>query len=281
MWHSLPFSERENSQFNPECPFLAGRRYASESLVLAGLGLFLPHSVIRIRVDRGLGCGRFESARLPADCQPDEIGGPSMKKCALLLLTCLIVAGCSKSPGSRDTGYNGIPWGADVTTVAKALRVAPNLTNAVSLFGSYDQGSAKKLNVLLEKGFANLLTNGSGTGLDKIDTLQDIPMLDQGKAGYSLFFNKRFGMNVRTIPAKDFRKYHDKLMKRYGVIDRKAEYRPNEYDSSYFIMWHDADGKIILARETYKTGSPEVTMSAQVIHMDKQIFDTISGQLSK
>lgn len=204
-----------------------------------------------------------------------------MKKCISLFFLCLLFVGCSKSPGSQDTGYNGIPWRADVNTVARALNVTPNASSADSLFGNYYQASTPRLATLLGKGFSNLLNGGSGAALDGIGALKDISILNEGKVGYSLFFDKKFGMNLRTIPAKDFQHHHDELMKRYGVIDKKAEYRPNEYDSSYFIMWHDADGKILLAKETYKTDSGKLAISAQVIHMDKHIFDAISGELSK
>ena len=106
-------------------------------------------------------------------------------------------------------------------------------------------------------------------------------MLKEGASGYSLFFGKRFGMNVHAIPPQAWQDYHDRLMKRYGLIDKKREYRPNDHESSYMIMWHDADGVIILAREIYGTDPSRRSTAAQVIHMDKTVFDTIAGDLAK
>ncbi len=175
-----------------------------------------------------------------------------------------------------------MPWGADVATVAKTLKVAPNTTDADSLFAGYYQSTAPRQGVLMEKGFAKFLTGKSGANLDGIVALKGMSLLDGGKDGYSLFFNGKFGMNLRPIPATEFQADHAKLMKRYGVIDKKVEYQANEYESAYFIQWHDADGVILLAKEVYMPGStPRTTTAAQIIHMDKGVFDTISGELSR
>lgn len=204
-----------------------------------------------------------------------------MKKSALLFAICMVFVGCSKSPGSKEMGYQGIPWGADVATVAKKLNVAPNLTSADSLFGTYYQGSAPRLAVLLKKGFSKLLTGQGDADLNGVTALKEISILNEGKAGYSLFFNKKFGMALDTIPTKEYQDYHSKLMKKYGLIDKKLEYRANEYESSYLVMWHNADGFIILAKETYNADPTHRLTSTQIIHMDKKIFVTISGELSK
>jgi len=193
----------------------------------------------------------------------------------------MFFVGCSKSPGSQETGYRGIPWGSDAGTVAKALNVTSNLSSANAMFGAYDQGLAPRQVVLLEKGFSMLLSGNSGAVLDGIGALKDMSVLNEGKAGYSLFFNKKFGMTLHAIQANDYQAYHDKLMKRYGVIDKKLEYRANGLELSYFIMWHDADGVIILAKETYKTDSSRLVTSTQLIHMQKHIFDAISSDLLK
>ncbi|WP_231368562.1 hypothetical protein [Mariprofundus ferrooxydans] len=202
-----------------------------------------------------------------------------MKKSVLLFFLCMFFVGCSKSPGSQETGYRGIPWGSGVGAVARVLNVTPKLSSANSMFGSYYQDLAPRQLVLLEKGFSMLLTGNSEAALDGIGTLKGMSVLNEGRAGYSLFFNKKFGMNLHVIQANDYQRYHDKLMKRYGVIDKKLEYRANGNESSYFIMWHDADGVIILAKETYKTDSPHLVTSTQIIHMQKQIFDAISSDL--
>ena len=204
-----------------------------------------------------------------------------MKKSALLLVICMAFVGCSKSPGSQETGYNGIPWGASVATVAKKANLASAPVNTDSLFESYYQGVSPRVGELLKQGFSNLLTGKGDTNLKGIDALKDISMLKEGTAGYSLFFNKRFGMNLQMIPPKEYQQYHDKLMKRYGVIDKKPEYRPNDHESSYLIMWHNADGVIILAKEVYGTDQSHRSTSTQVIHMDKRLFDAISSELSK
>ena len=204
-----------------------------------------------------------------------------MKKSALLFFLCMLLVSCSKSPGSQETGYKGIPWGSDVGTVAKALNVPPNLSSANSMFETYYQDLAPKQAVLLKKGFSMLLTERSEADPDGIGTLKGMSILNEGKAGYSLFFNKKFGMNLHAIQVSDYQGYHDKLMKRYGVIDKKVEYRANGYESSYFIVWYDADGVIILAKEIYKTDSPHLVTSAQIIHMEKHIFDAISSDLLK
>lgn len=205
-----------------------------------------------------------------------------LKKIAWLFVVCIAFAGCSKAPGSKETGFKGMPWGADVVTVAKTLNVAPNATDADSLFAGYYQGTAPRQGTLMEKGFAKFLTGKSGADLDGVVALKGMSMLNGGKGGYSLFFNGKFGMNLRPIPATEFQADHSKLMKRYGVIDKKVEYQANEYESAYFIQWHDADGVILLAKEVSMPGSSHQTVtSAQIIHMDKHVFDAISDELSK
>lgn len=203
-----------------------------------------------------------------------------MKKIAWLFVLSLIVAGCSKAPGAKDTGFDGMAWGSDVATVAKTLNVAPNAVADDSLFAGYYKATAPRLGTLMEEGFANFLTGKPKANLDGVAALKGTTMLT-GKDGYSLFFKGKFGMNLRTIPAADFQTEHTKLMKRYGVIDKKLDYIPNEYESSYFIQWHDADGVILLAKQVYQAGPDHEVTVAQLIHMDKRVFDAISGELSK
>ena len=105
-------------------------------------------------------------------------------------------------------------------------------------------------------------------------------MVDAGPAGYSLFFHGRFGMNVHPIPVSEYQVEREKLRRRYGVIDKKVDYIPDEYNSANFFMWHDADGKILLAKEVYKVGPDHEVTAAQVIHMDKHVFAAISSELS-
>ncbi|MGA7964803.1 MAG: hypothetical protein WCB49_02710, partial [Gammaproteobacteria bacterium] len=66
----------------------------------------------------------------------------------------------------------------------------------------------------------------------------------------------------------------------YGVIDKKVDYMPDEYQSAYFIMWHDADGKILLAKEVYQAAPDHQVTACQIIHIDKRVFNAISGELS-
>ena len=205
-----------------------------------------------------------------------------MKKCIFVFLICMPLMGCSKSPGSQETGYQGLAWGAGAETVAKHFAVVPKLTNADSLFGSYSGTSEPREAALLKQGFSKLLTGKSTYDVDKTDAVKHMAMLDQGKAGYSLFFDGKFGMNLDVIKPSDFHDDHDALMKRYGVIDNKVDHIANEYESSYFIEWHNKDGVILLARETYtKDPSHKLYMAAQIIHMDKKVFDAISGELKK
>jgi hypothetical protein len=205
-----------------------------------------------------------------------------LKKIAWLFVVCMAFAACSKAPGSKETGFDGMPWGSDVATVAKTLNVAPNAVAAGSLFEAYYQDSAPRQGVLMEQGLAKFLTGKSGADLDGVAALKGMTMLNGGKNGYSLFFNGKFGMHVRPIPATAFQADHGKLMKRYGVIDKKVEFMANEYESAYFIQWHDADGVILLAKEVAMTGPPHQTVTtAQIIHIDKRVFDAIAGELSK
>ena len=203
------------------------------------------------------------------------------KRNALLFFLSLAVAGCSASPGSQETGYGGIPWGANADTVARKLDVPFKVANADALFGSAEHVLAPESGLLLNRGFAKLVSGRSGAPLNATGVLQGMTILNEGEAGYSLFFNGKFGMNLHAIPVNAYQGYHDKLMKRYGVIDKKLEYRANEHESSYLIMWHDADGVIILAKEISMPHPPHRSISTQVIHMDKRIFDAISGGLSK
>lgn len=174
-----------------------------------------------------------------------------------------------------------MPWGADVATVAKKLNVAPNTVAAGSLFETYYQGTASRQGVLMEQGLAKFLTGKKGQNLDGVAALKGMSLLNGGKDGYSLFFKGKLGMNLRVIPVSAFQADHGKLMKRYGVIDKKVDYIPNEYESAYFIMWHDADGKILLAKEVYEAAPQHEVTATQIIHMDKRVFDAISGGLSK
>jgi len=203
-----------------------------------------------------------------------------LKKRALLLFTCMIFAGCSKAPGAKDTGYHGIPWGADAQAVAGKLGVAPHTSEAKALFASYYQATTPELGALMEKGFANFVTGKASATPAGIAALKDMTMLDRGKAGYSLFFKGKFGMNLRPIPTAEYKADHKRLMQRYGVIDKKVDFIPDEYHSAYFIMWHDADGKILLAKEVYKAGAEDEVTACQIIHMDKRIYGAISSELS-
>jgi hypothetical protein len=199
-----------------------------------------------------------------------------------MLFICVLFVGCSKSPGSQETGFEGIPWGTGVETVAKRFNVAPRLTSADSLFGSYYAASEPRVATLLNQGLSMLVTGKSDADVDKTDTVRHVSMLGEGKDGYSLFFDKKFGMNLDVIQASDYQEDHDALMKRYGVIDKKTDYIANEYESSYFIEWHDKDGIILLAREIYtKDPSHKLYTAAQIIHMDKAVFDAISSGMLK
>ncbi len=199
-----------------------------------------------------------------------------MKKCVPLLFICMILVGCSQAPGNQGSGYHGIPWHANAQTVAKSLGVAPKLTPVDTLFASYYQATAPKLGALMEKGFARK----SGAGPSDLAALKGMTMLNQGKDGYSLFFHGGFGMNVQPIPASEYQLEHDRLKRRYGPIDKKVQYIPDEYNSAYFAMWHDADGKILLAKEVYRTAPNHEVTAAQIIHMDKRVFAAISSELS-
>lgn len=202
-----------------------------------------------------------------------------MKKSIFVFVICMLVMGCSKSPGSKETGFEGLPWGTGAETVAKRFNVAPKLTSADSLFGSYYGASAPRVATLLKQGLSQLVTGKSRFDVDKTAAVKHMSMLGEGKNGYDLFFNKRFGMNLDVIQAKDYQEDHNALMQRYGVIDKKADYIANEYESSYFIEWHNADGVILLAREIHKGPSHKLITSAQIIHMDKKVFDALSGDL--
>ena len=202
--------------------------------------------------------------------------GFPLKKHTLLLLICMILVGCSQTPGNQGTGYRGIPWDANARTVAKRLGVAPKLTHVDTLFAGYYQASAPRLGELMENAFAKK----NGTGPNDLSALKDMTMLKQGKNGYSLFFHGGFGMNVQPIPASEYEVEHERLKRRYGVVDKKVVYIPDEYNSAYFAMWHDADGKILLAKETYKAGTDHEATAAQIIHIDKRVFDAISSELS-
>jgi hypothetical protein len=205
-----------------------------------------------------------------------------LKKGVFLLFICMLFMGCSKSPGSKETGFEGIAWGTDIGTVAKRFNVSPKLTIADSLFGSYYAASAPRVATLLNQGLSKLVTGKSAFDVDKTDAAKHMAMLDEGKDGYSLFFDKKFGMNLDVIRANDYQEDHDALMKRYGVIDKKTDYIANEYESSYFIEWQDKDGVILLAREIYtKDPSHKLYTAAQIIHMDKKVFDAISNDLLK
>jgi hypothetical protein len=203
-----------------------------------------------------------------------------LKKIVSLLLVCIVFSACSKSPGSQETGYRGAPWGADADAVAKKFTASPKLTRANSLFGSDDETFAPRAGALLGLGFSKLLTGEDGAHIEGIAALKGMSILPEGQSGYSLFFNKKYGMSLDATEAKDYKDSHDKLMKRYGVIDKKVEYLANQYESSYLIMWHNADGVIILAKERYfKAPSHQLTTSTQIIHMDKHILDAISSDL--
>lgn len=194
----------------------------------------------------------------------------------------MLFMGCSKSPGSKETGFEGIPWGTSVETVAKRFNVASKLTRTDSLFGSYYGVSAPRVASLLKQGLSQLVTEKSAFDVDKTDAVKHMSMLNEGKDGYSLFFDKKFGMNLDVIQAGDYQQDHDALMKKYGVIDKKTDYIANEYESSFFIEWHNADGVILLAREIYtKDPSHKLYTAAQIIHMDKKVFDAISSGLLK
>jgi hypothetical protein len=204
-----------------------------------------------------------------------------VKKGLFAFLICMLVAGCSKSPGSQETGYQGLAWGSNVETVAKHFGVSPKLTPADSVFGSYYGTSAPRVAALLKQGFSQLVTGKDNADVDNTDAVKHMTMLDGGKAGYSLFFNNKFGMNLDVIKASDYQTDHNSLMKRYGVIDKKVDDIVNEYESSYFIEWHNADGVILLAREISKGPSHKLVTTAQIIHMDKKVFDAISGKMQK
>lgn len=193
----------------------------------------------------------------------------------------MLMAGCSKSPGSQETGYQGLAWGASAEAVAKHFGVSPKLTPVDSVFGSYYGVSAPKVAGLLKQGFSMLVTGKSSVDADHTDAARHMAMLNEGKTGYSLFFDGKFGMNVDVIPAKDYQENHNALMKRYGVIDKKVDDIVNEYESSYFIEWHDKDGVILLAREIYQDPAKKIITAAQIIHMDKHVFDAISGDMQK
>jgi len=202
-----------------------------------------------------------------------------LKKGILAFLICMLVAGCSKSPGSQETGFQGLAWGSNAETVAKHFGVSSKLTPTDSMFGSYYEVSAPRVASLLNEGFSQLVTGKSDNDVDKTATVKHMAMLDGGKDGYNLFFNDKFGMNLNVIKASDFQAEHNALMKRYGVIDKKRDYIANEYESSYFIEWHDKDGVILLAREISKGQSHKLVTTAQIIHMDKKIFDAISNEM--
>lgn len=204
-----------------------------------------------------------------------------LKKSILVFLICTLVAGCTKSPGSQETGYQGLAWGSSAETVAKHFGIAPKLTDTDSVFGSYYGTSAPRVANLLKEGFSELVTGKSGADVDHTDAVKHMSMLDGGKDGYSLFFNNKFGMNLDVIKASDYQTDHNALMKRYGVIDKKRDYIANEYESSYFIEWHDKDGVILLAREISKGPSNKLVTTAQIIHMDKKVFDAISEEMQK
>jgi len=204
-----------------------------------------------------------------------------LKKGALLLVACMVLFGCAKHPGKKETGYRGIPWGAGAETVAKNFNVTPKTASADSLFGSYFQASDPRLVTMLDRGFAMLLTDNSGLKVDGIDALKGMSILDEGKSGYGLFLNKKFAMNLSKMPSKDYQHEHNQLIKRYGVIDKKVDYMTNTFEQSYMIMWHNADGVIILAKETYNTSPSHRRISTQIIHMDQHLFHAISSDLAK
>lgn len=204
-----------------------------------------------------------------------------MKKSALLLVACMALVGCAKHPGKKETGYRGIPWGANAATVAKSFNVTPKTASADSLFGSYFRASDPRLATMLDHGFAMLLTGNSGLKLDGISALKGMSILNEGKGGYGLFLNKKFAMNLSVIPSKGYQHDHSHLIKRYGVIDKKVDYMTNTFEQSYMIMWHNADGVVILAKETYNMTPSKRRISTQIIHMDLQLFHAISGDLAK
>jgi len=203
-----------------------------------------------------------------------------VKKHALWFLIGMAIAGCTQSPGSQESGYQGIPWGANAAAVAKSLKLTSSPASADSLFASFYQGAAPKLGALLQDGFRKLVTGRDAPQPSAISLPADTSILADGAAGYSLFISNRFAINLRSIAASDYQSEHDRLMKKYGVIDQKVEYRANEYETSYMIQWHNADGIIILARETFVMDPAHPIISTQIIHMDKHVFDDISGRIS-
>jgi len=203
-----------------------------------------------------------------------------VKKHALLIMIGMAIAGCAKSPGVQETGFQGIPWGANAATVAQALKMTSSPASADSLFASFYQGAAPKLGALLQSGFRKLVTGKDAPQPSAIGLPAGASILDDGAAGYSLFITGKFAMNLRAIPTMDYQSEHDRLMKKYGVIDRKVEYRAHEYETSYMIQWHNADGIIILAKETFLMDPAHPIISTQIIHMDKHVFDDISSRIS-
>ncbi|HKJ82940.1 MAG TPA: hypothetical protein VJ961_02840 [Mariprofundaceae bacterium] len=201
-----------------------------------------------------------------------------MKKGILLLLLGTAFVACAKSPGNQETGYKGIPWGVDVQTVAKQLNAAPDVSKVDSLFGNDDR-QLPRAKILLKQGFSKLVTGKTGSDPDSIDALKHLSRLDAGDSSYCLFFRGRFGMALQETPAKHYQTDHTRLMKRYGVIDKKVQYRANVRESAYLVQWHDADGIIILAREIYGDDPAHQHTDTQIIHMDKKLFDTVSSQL--
>ena len=204
-----------------------------------------------------------------------------MKKSALLLVACMVLVGCAKHPGKKETGYRGIPWGANAATVAKSFNVTSKPASADSLFGSYFRASDPRLVTMLDHGFAMLLTGNSGIKVDGISALKGMSILDEGKSGYGLFLNKKFAMNLSVVPSNGYQHDHSQLIKRYGVIDKKVDYMTNTFEQSYMIMWHNADGVVILAKETYNVTPSHRRISTQIIHMDQHLFHAISGDLRK
>lgn len=208
---------------------------------------------------------------------------PALKKYASLLFITLLFVACSKpAPGAKETGYEGISWGADVTTAAKTLGAKPAVTSADALFGSYP-GFAPRLVTMMDRGLSTLITGKAKYSMQGMDALKGMSMLSRGAKGYALFFNHGFGMNLTIAPPDTFQAEHDKLMHRYGLIDKKREYMANEYETSYMIMWHNADGVIILAKETYKQqpSSDNLITAMQIIHMDKRVYKAIAADFAK
>lgn len=205
-----------------------------------------------------------------------------MKKSAPLLLICTLLVACSSNhPGKSETGYKGLPWGTDAQQVANVLNVAPDVVSGHTLFKDYYQGDGSKVGLLLTKGFCKLMTGNGDLDVDGIQALKNVTMLKQGVHGYSLFTNHRFGMNLEVVPPSDYQKDHDRLMKRYGLIDKKREYRPGKYRLSYLIMWRNLDGVVILAKERDTKDPSHPLLATQIIHMDKGLFNLISGELAK